>query len=140
MKAYLQTPIQRSVRACLAIAFLAISLLGTHWLGYAHSIAHPHTGQAPLAGFNAPLELASHDDCDAHHHAESLPALHGDHISANCLLFDALTLAVFVGTANFALLAVQTLADEPIVYSAVFNTNAVLSHYQSRAPPQSLQL
>jgi hypothetical protein len=140
MKAFFTIQIQRPARACLAVAFLAICLLGTHWLGYAHSIAHPHTGQVPLAGFNSPLELASHDDCDAHHHAESLPALHGDHISANCLLFDALTLAGFVGSTSIALSAVQALAAEPIVYSAVFNTNAVLSHYQSRAPPQSLQL
>ena len=134
------TSIQRPARAYLAIAFLAISLLGTHWLGYAHSIAHPHTGQAPLVGFNSPLELTSHDDCNTDHHAVAMPASHGDHISASCLLFDALTLAGFVGTANLAVPAVQALATEPIVYSAVFNTNAVLSHYQSRAPPQSLQL
>jgi hypothetical protein len=140
MKAYLQTPIQHSARACLAIAFLAISLLGTHWLGYAHSIAHPHAEQAPLAGFNSPLELTSHDDCNTDHHAVAIPASQGDHISANCLLFDALTLAGFVGNTNIAVSAVQALASEPIIYSAVFNAQAVLSHYQSRAPPQSLQL
>jgi hypothetical protein len=140
MKAYLMTSIQRPARAYLAIAFLVFSLLGTHWLGYAHSIAHPHAGQTQLSGFSHSSELASHDDCDAHHHSETLQASHGDHISANCLLFDALTLAGFVGSTSLALSAVQALASEPIVYSAVFNTNAVLSHYQSRAPPQSLQL
>jgi hypothetical protein len=137
MKAYLKTPIQRSARACLAIAFLAVSLLGTHWLGYAHGIAHPHTGQSSLAGFSGPLDLANHDDCDAHHHAE---ASHGEHLNTNCLLFDALTLAGFVSSAGTAIPAVQALATEPIIYSAVFNTGAVLSHYQSRAPPQFLQL
>ncbi len=131
------TSIQRPARACLAIAFLVFSLLGTHWLGYAHSIAHPHAGQTQLSGFSYSPELASHDDCNAHHHAE---VSHGDHINANCLLFDALTLAGFVGSNSIAVSAVQALAGEPIIYSAVFNTGAVLSHYQSRAPPQVLQL
>ena len=136
MKAFFATQIQRPARACLAIAFLTISLLGTHWLGYQHSIAHPHTGQTQALQFGL-SELAGHDDCDAHHHAE---ASHGDHINANCLLFDALTLAGFVSSAGTTISAVQALATEPIIYSAVFNTGAVLSHYQSRAPPQSLQL
>jgi hypothetical protein len=138
MKAFFANQIQRPARACLAIAFLVFSLLGTHWLGYAHSIAHPHNGQ--LSGFSSLSELASHDDCNADHHAKAMPVSHGDHISANCLLFDALTLAGFVSSAGIAITAVQALATEPIIYSAVFNTGAVLSHYQSRAPPQSLQL
>ena len=137
MKAFFATQIQRPARACLAIAFLTISLLGTHWLGYQHSIAHPHTGQSQLAQLSLSELALEHDDCDAHHHAE---ASHTDHINANCLLFDALTLAGFVSSAGIAITAVQALATEPIIYSAVFNTGAVLSHYQSRAPPQSLQL
>jgi hypothetical protein len=140
MKAYLLTSLQRPVRASLAIAFLVLSLLGSHWLGYAHSIAHPHAGQTQLSGFSYSPDLASNDNCDTDQHAKAIPASHGDHISANCLLFDALTLAGFVGTANIAIPAVQALASEPIIYSAVFNTQAVLSHYQSRAPPQTLQL
>jgi hypothetical protein len=137
MKAFFASQIQRPARACLAIAFLTISLLGTHWLGYQHSIAHPHTGQSQLPQFGLSELALEHDDCDAHHHAE---ASHGDHINANCLLFDALTLAGFVGSSSIAVSADQALASEPIVYSAVFNAQAVLSHYQSRAPPQSLQL
>ena len=140
MKAFFATQTQRLAGACLAIAFLVFSLLGTHWLGYAHSIAHPHAGQTQLSGFSNSPELASHDDCNSDPHAMAMPASHGDHISANCLLFDALTLAGFVGSTNIAVPAVQALASEPIIYSAVFNTGAVLSHYQSRAPPQSLQL
>ena len=137
MKAFFATQIQRPARACLAIAFLTISLLGTHWLGYQHSIAHPHTGQTQAPQFGLSELALEHNDCDAHHHAE---APHADHINANCLLFDALTLAGFVSSAGIAITAVQALATEPIIYSAVFNTGAVLSHYQSRAPPQSLQL
>ena len=140
MKAYLMRSIQRPARAYAAIAFLVFSLLGTHWLGYAHSIAHPHAGQTQLSGLSHSSELASHNDCDTDHHGTAVSSSHGDHISANCLLFDALTLAGFVGSTGIALSAVQALASEPIVYSAVFNTQAVLSHYQSRAPPQSLQL
>ena len=140
MKAYLIRPIQQPARACLAIAFLVFSLLGTHWLGYAHSIAHPHAEQTQLSGSFYSPESASHDDCNADHHAKAIPTSHGDHINANCLLFDALTLAGFVGTANIAIPALQALASEPIIYSAVFNTQAVLSHYQTRAPPQSLHL
>ena len=140
MKAYLTTSIQRPARAYLAIAFLVFSLLGTHWLGYAHSIAHPHAGQTQLSGIFYSPELANHDDCNADHHAKALSASHGDHISTNCLLFDALTLAGFVGSNSIAVSAVQALASEPIIYSAVFNAQAVLSHYQSRAPPQLLQL
>ena len=134
------TSIQRPTRACLAIAFLVFSLLGSHWLGYAHSIAHPHAGQTQLSGSFYSPELASHDDCNADRPAMAIPASPGDHISANCLLFDALTLAGFVGSSSIAVSAVQALASEPIVYSATFNAQAVLSHYQSRAPPQSLQL
>ena len=137
MKAFFATQIQRPARACLAIAFLTISLLGTHWLGYQHSIAHPHTGQSQLPQLGLSELALEHDDCDAHHHAE---APHADHINANCLLFDALTLAGFVSSTGIAIAAVQALATEPIIYSAVFNTGAVLSHYQSRAPPQLLQL
>ena len=137
MKAFFATQIQRPARACLAIAFLTISLLGTHWLGYQHSIAHPHTGQTKAIQVGLSELALEHDDCNAHHHAE---ASHGGHINANCLLFDALTLAGFVGSGGIAVSATQALATEPIVYSAVFNTGAVLSHYQSRAPPQSLQL
>jgi hypothetical protein len=140
MKAYLMTSIQRPARAYLAIAFLVFCLLGSHWLGYAHSIAHPHAGQTQLSELSYSPELASHDDCNAEHHTKAMPASHGDHISANCLLFDALTLAGFVGSSSIAVSAVQVLASEPIVYSATFNAQAVLSHYQSRAPPQSLQL
>jgi hypothetical protein len=137
MKAFFATQIQRPARACLAIAFLAISLLGTHWLGYQHSIAHPHAGQPQLTQLGLSEVALERDDCDAHHHAE---ASHGDRINANCLLFDALTLAGFVGSGGIAVSATQALATEPSIYSAVFNTGAVLSHYQSRAPPQSLQL
>jgi hypothetical protein len=140
MKAYLMTSIQRPARAYVAIAFLTFSLLGSHWLGYAHSIAHPHAGQTQLSGIFYSPELASHSDCNAEHHTKAMPASHGDHISANCLLFDALTLAGFVGSTSITVAAVQALASEPIIYSAVFNAQAVLSHYQSRAPPQSLQL
>jgi hypothetical protein len=140
MKAYLQTPIQRPARSYVAIAFLVFSLLGSHWLGYAHSIAHPHAGQTQLSGLSYSPELTSHVDCNAEHHTKAMPASHGDHVSANCLLFDALTLAGFVGSSSIAISAVQALAGEPIIYSAVFNAQAVLSHYQSRAPPQSLQL
>ncbi len=137
MKAFFATQIQRPARACLAIALLTISLLGTHWLGYQHSIAHPHTGQTQTPQFGLSELALEHDDCNAHHHAE---ASHGGHINANCLLFDALTLAGFVGSGSIAVSATQTLATEPSIYSAVFNTGAILSHYQSRAPPQSLQL
>jgi len=137
MKAFFATQIQRPARACLAIAFLTISLLGTHWLGYQHSIAHPHAGQPQLTQLGSSEVSLEHDDCNAHHHAE---ASHSDHVNASCLLFDALTLAGFVSSAGTAIAAVQALATEPIIYSAVFNTGAVLSHYQSRAPPQSLQL
>ena len=134
------TSIQRPARAYAAIAFLVFSLLGSHWLGYAHSIAHPHAGQTQLSGLSHSPELTSHGDCNTDHRTKAMLASHGDHISANCLLFDALTLAGFVGSSNIAVPAVQALASEPIVYSAAFNAQAVLSHYQSRAPPQSLQL
>ena len=140
MKAYLMTSIRRPARAYIAIAFLVFSLLGSHWLGYAHSIAHPPAGQTQFSGLSHSPELASHDDCNPHRHAKAIPASYGDHIGATCLLFDALTLAGFVSSTGIAVAAVQALASEPIVYSTVFNAQAVLSHYQSRAPPQSLQL
>ena len=140
MKAIFATQIQRPARACLAIAFLAISLLGTHWLGYQHSIAHPHSGQTQVLQFGLSELALEHDDCNTDHPVKAMQASHGDHINANCLLFDALTLAGFFGSSGIAVSAIQALATEPIIYSAVFNTGAVLSHYQSRAPPPLLQL
>ena len=140
MKAFFAIQIQRPARTCLAIVFLFFSLLGTHWLGYAHSIAHPYASQTQLSSLSSSPGLASHGDCNADSHAKAIPASHSDHISANCLLFDALTLAGFVGSGGIAVSAIQTLATEPSIYSAIFNTGAVLSHYQSRAPPQPLQL
>jgi hypothetical protein len=107
----------KQIKGAIALTFLLTSLLGTHWIGFAHGISH--SGLSPQN-----TELSCVDQ-----------ARTVGHSSAGCHLLDALTLAGFIASApagftgqkpfsNFRP-AAQKLAPAPIQVAL----------YQSRAPP-----
>jgi hypothetical protein len=117
MNALFLSTLRKQFRGLIALSILVVSLLGTHWIGFAHGVAH--------SGIQ-------------HHNIEQscidqAPTL--GHSSANCHLLDALTLAVFV-PADLASFAVQTPSrtlESNADQSIPIRIQAGL--YQSRAPP-----
>ena len=70
----------KQFRGFIALSFLLASLIGTHWIGFAHNISH--SGIHSLT-----VDLSCHD------HSSDV-----DHGSASCHLLDALTLAGFIAS------------------------------------------
>ena len=108
---------QRQLRTYLALGLLFLSLLGTHWIGFSHSITH--------SGISLHSIEYSYSD-----YAPSL-----EHDTANCHLLDALTLAGFIASDSTPSLGIvghdQHLPSS--MYSAPARIHPEL--YQSRAPP-----
>ena len=121
MVAYFSSTITKQIQAALAVALLMICMMGTHWIGYAHSVSHASIQQNTLSQSSAG-ELAPHFN----------------HSSDVCHLFDALTLASFIpGAANNA--PTLALTSSVLVLSPAFSAaQAAPSAYQSRAPPTFL--
>ncbi|CAM3713601.1 hypothetical protein [Polynucleobacter arcticus] len=117
MNALFLSKFTKQLRAFIALSFLLVSLLGTHWIGFAHGISHSGIQQHAI-------ELSCLDQT---------PAL--GHDSVGCHLFDALTLAGFVAstTASFAALNSITTFKPLTGKSVVVGIQVGL--YQSRAPP-----
>ena len=101
----------------IALSVLVASLLGTHWIGFAHGIAHSGIQQHTA-------EISCLDQA---------PTL-GDSF-ANCHLLDALTLAGFV-PANPAIFGLQPpfTARESATDQSI-PVRIQIGLYQSRAPP-----
>ncbi|WP_216292927.1 hypothetical protein [Polynucleobacter sp. 15G-AUS-farblos] len=117
MKASFLSRFNKHLRGSLALGFLLVSLLGTHWIGFSHGIAH-----AGIENHHIDLSCTDHE-----------PAL--THSSANCHLLDALTLAGFVATETtiyFSINAVTAVSQASII-SPLARPHIGL--YQSRAPP-----
>jgi hypothetical protein len=118
MVAYFPSKYPKRVLAAFSAALLVFCLIGTHWLGFAHSISH------------AGLSAQSIDQCSA---TDSVTGI--THSSDACHLYDALTLAGFVpvGVSNAAVL--------PIYFSILISSVDLIliesstASYQSRAPP-----
>ena len=128
MKAFLDSKFQRPARALLSVVFLIISLLGTHWLGYEHSVAHP------IAVSHSSNPTPS--DVDQHHHAKPTDS---GHLNANCLLFDALALAGLVGSSPLSFAVNRMPTSQPIRHGSIFISGALLLSYDSQAPPRFIQ-
>jgi hypothetical protein len=117
MNALFLSTLRKQFKGCIALSFLLISILGTHWIGFAHGIYH-----SGIQHHN--IELSCLDQT---------PTL--GHDSVGCHLYDALTLAGFAPTAasSFAvqnpLIALESLTSEYLV------AGIQLGLYQSRAPP-----
>jgi hypothetical protein len=117
MNALFLSTLRKQLRGFIALSFLVASLLGTHWIGFAHGIAHSGIQQQNI-------ELSC---------ADQAPTL--GHSSAHCHLLDALTLAGFINSAPtvFAVqIAFNTLKPVPNQSIAISNQTVL---YQSRAPP-----
>jgi hypothetical protein len=121
MVAYFSSKLPKQIQAALAVALLMVCMMGTHWIGFAHSVSHASFQQHGISQSSA---------------VESTPSY--THNSDVCHLFDALTLASFMsGEANGSstLDAASFIPD----LSPVFSTaQADPSVYQSRAPPAFL--
>jgi hypothetical protein len=120
MSALFLSKLNKQIRDWIALSFLLISLLGTHWVGFAHGISH-----SGLHSQN--IEQCSATDADS-----ATGVTHG---SDACHLYDALTLAGFIASDT----ATQSnIASSIAVFKASSNSPVAQIHiglYQSRAPP-----
>jgi hypothetical protein len=117
MEASFLSKFRKHLRGFLALSFLLTSLLGTHWIGFAHSIAHSGidhqtvelscTDQAPVTG-------------------------HGFEI---CHLLDALTLAGFVASTSNLFLPSDLSQEAHLASNNPSPARIQIGLYQSRAPP-----
>lgn len=117
MEALFLSRLNKHFRGWIALSFLLASLLGTHWIGFAHGIAHSGLN-------NQAIELSCSDQ-----------SVSAQHSSASCHLYDALTLASFAisSTSSFIDIALynRTIPRLNTAIAARFNPGL----YQSRAPP-----
>ncbi len=118
MVAYFPSKYPKRVLAAFSAALLVFCLLGTHWLGFAHSISH------------AGLSAQSIDQCSD---ADSGSGI--THSSDACHLYDALTLAGFVPVGVSDVVHLPTSFSTLISSVELVLLESVTASYQSRAPP-----
>jgi hypothetical protein len=118
MVAYFSSKLIKQMHATLASVLLVACLLGTHWIGYAHSVSHASKAYPTQSQINAPETDVVFS-----------------HSSEVCHLFDALSMAGFIPEASY-----QNLTT-PVVFNYVvsnlrfhFAQTSALA-YHSRAPP-----
>ena len=121
MVAHFSSKFFQQTKAALAVALVAICVLGTHWFGFAHSISH--------AGLQQHSINQSFAD-------ESAPVL--NHSTDICHLFDALTLAGFIPETFAANVSIALGITSLISHSPSLTARIAPSAYQSRAPPSLL--
>jgi hypothetical protein len=117
MRALFTSKFNKEIRGLIALSFLFASVLGNHWVGFAHGISHSGISQEKVV-----------TSC-----TDQSPTL--GHSSAACHLLDALTLAGFIAADH----------QPPISISPSFNAVELLEIpslarfpvglYQTRAPP-----
>ena len=120
MVAYFYSKFTMQIRLAFAGALLAICLLGTHWIGFSHSISHAtQQNQSELVASMAASTSVTHS-------------------SDVCHLFEALTLAGFITLSNAIDISTQvSLRLIEITQDSLIKTWSALP-YQSRAPPTIL--
>jgi hypothetical protein len=117
MGALFLSRLNKQFRGWIALSFLLASLLGTHWIGFTHAIAH--------SGIHYQnIELSCVDQA---------PTL--GHSSANCHLFDALTLAGFVASTPSTFLDSNFFHEVQSASNDAPSARSPIGLYQSRAPP-----
>ena len=117
MEALFLSKFRKQFRAWIALSFLLASLIGTHWIGFAHSIAHSGIQ-------NQTIEQSCVDQS---------PTL--GHGTASCHLLDALTLAGFVASAPALFLGINFFHEVQLVSNDSLPARIHVGLYQSRAPP-----
>jgi hypothetical protein len=117
MEASFLSKFRKQLRGFLALSFLLGSLLGTHWIGFAHSIAHSGI-------HHQNVELSCTDQAPTFGHS-----------SAGCHLLDALTLAGFVASTPNLFIASNFLHEAQLASDDSLPARIHIGLYQSRAPP-----
>jgi len=117
MEALFLSKLRKQLRGFMALSFLLGSLLGTHWIGFAHNIAH-----SGIQHHN--IELSCSDQA---------PAL--GHSVASCHLLDALTLAGFVASTPNLIFGVNFFHEVQKASNEFSLARIQIGLYQSRAPP-----
>ena len=118
MGAYFSSKFTKQIQAAFTVALLLFCLLGTHWIGFAHSISHAGLDSQSIEKYSA---------------SESVPSL--THSSDVCHLFDALTLASFAPSNDANLVASVQYALDLAKSEDSILIESKLASYQSRAPP-----
>ena len=120
MVAYFYSKFTKQIHAAFAVFLLLVCLLGTNWIGLSHSIAH-----ANLQGQTDQI-------------TSSLATTSATHSSDVCHLFDALTLAGFIGSSFVP--QVANLFHPGKINSPKETVVALqsIASYRSRAPPTTL--
>jgi hypothetical protein len=117
MNALFLSKLRKQFRGFVALSFLLASLLGTHWIGFAHGIHHSGLSQQTS-------ELSCSD------HATELK-----HSSPSCHLFDALTLAGFIAPEQNHVLSIHAFVESRDKLHKPYLDSIHAGLYQSRAPP-----
>jgi len=117
MKASFLSKSRKQLRGFLALSFLLGCLLGTHWIGFAHNIAHSGIQHQNI-------ELSCSDQA---------PTL--GHSFSSCHLLDALTLAGFVASTLNLFLGTNLFHEVQLVSNDSSLAQTQIGLYQSRAPP-----
>jgi hypothetical protein len=117
MEASFLSKLRKQLKGFIALSFLLASLLGTHWIGFAHGISH-----SGIQSQN--VELSSVDQA---------PTL--GHSSAGCHLLDALTLAGFVASTPNPVITSNLSHEVQLASNDASPARTHIGLYQSRAPP-----
>ncbi|MFM2029528.1 MAG: hypothetical protein RL517_719 [Pseudomonadota bacterium] len=117
MRALFLSKLNKQYRGWIALIILLTSLLGTHWIGFAHGIAHSGI-------HHQSIELSC---------ADQEPSL--GHSSANCHLLDALSLAGFIASDSSTFGVIHSSSESLEGFSNSPPARLHVGLYQSRAPP-----
>jgi hypothetical protein len=117
MDALFLSKLNKQIRGWMALSFLLVSLLGTHWIGYAHGINHSGLS-------NQTTELNCTDQ-----------ATEIQHSSASCHLYDALTLAGFIASEPNHFISITAFGQARDKLNKPYLDSIHAGLYQSRAPP-----
>ena len=117
MKASFLSRLNKQFRGAIVLGFLLVSLLGTHWIGYSHGIAHSGIQHQVI-------------DISCTDHEPSL-----SHDFAQCHLLDALTLAGFIASDSPAPNNINTVSEASQAATISPLARIHIGLYQSRAPP-----
>ena len=117
MEALFISKLSKQLKGFIALSFLLASLLGTHWIGFAHGIAHSGI-------HHQNIELSCVDQA---------PTL--GHSTASCHLLDALTLAGFIASTPDLFIGTNFFHEAQLASNESPPARNHIGLYQSRAPP-----
>jgi len=122
MRAFSHSQISQQLRSIFVVGLVLVCLLGTHWLGFAHSIYH--------SGLATSSQILGEDSQGCNDNATVI------HSSASCHLFDALTLASFVSTDRLVSIELSVYTTTNLSSAKTVDYQTAESPYQSQAPPR----